>query len=178
MKPSFTLLELPIVAAIIAILVAAALPNLVDAKLRAQVADVSLELNAVTGALYRYRVDHNAFPPADVNPVNSIGRLERTELLSFTPIDKFKLADRETFNKNLYLDYRIVTLTGRQSGMSTVGNSPLRPSSLEQALCLSSIGPDLKQEYLKSSYYTVPTLYDCTNGLRSAGELFKLIRLR
>jgi type II secretion system protein G len=60
---AFTLIELLIVVAIIAILAAIALPNFLEAQTRAKVARVHADLRTLIGAIEAYRVDHNRYPP-------------------------------------------------------------------------------------------------------------------
>ena len=62
-RRAFTLIELLIVVAIIAILAAIALPNFLEAQTRAKVARVHADLRTIIGAIEAYRVDHNRYPP-------------------------------------------------------------------------------------------------------------------
>lgn len=67
MKPSgFTLIELLIVVAIIGILAAIAVPNLLNAQTRAKIARVQADVRTLALAVDTYRLDHNAVPP-DMN---------------------------------------------------------------------------------------------------------------
>jgi len=61
----FTLIELLIVVAIISVLTAIALPNLMLATGRSEVAKCSSNLKAIAYALYAYRIDCNRYPLAD-----------------------------------------------------------------------------------------------------------------
>ncbi|MFP4381208.1 MAG: type II secretion system protein [Candidatus Sumerlaeia bacterium] len=61
---AFTLIELLIVVAIIAILAAIAVPNFLEAQTRAKVARVKADLRSLTTALEAYRVDNNNYVPA------------------------------------------------------------------------------------------------------------------
>ena len=61
----FTLIELLIVVAIIAVLAAIAVPNLLEAQVRAKVARVKSDLRTIAMALEAYRADNNAYPPND-----------------------------------------------------------------------------------------------------------------
>ena len=59
---AFTLIELLIVVAIIAILAAIAVPNFLDAQIRAKVARVTADMSTLHTAIETYRVDHNKIP--------------------------------------------------------------------------------------------------------------------
>jgi len=61
-KKAFTLIELLIVVAIIAILAAIALPNFLEAQTRSKVARVKSDLRTMATALEAYRVDSNSYP--------------------------------------------------------------------------------------------------------------------
>ncbi|HUT25753.1 MAG TPA: prepilin-type N-terminal cleavage/methylation domain-containing protein [Sumerlaeia bacterium] len=62
-RTAFTLIELLIVVAIIAILAAIAVPNFLEAQVRAKVANVMSDYRALRTALETYRVDNNIYPP-------------------------------------------------------------------------------------------------------------------
>jgi len=63
-KPSaFTLIELLIVVAIIAILAAIAVPNFLEAQTRAKVSRVQADLRTYDTAMEMYRIDHNKPSP-------------------------------------------------------------------------------------------------------------------
>jgi prepilin-type N-terminal cleavage/methylation domain-containing protein len=59
----FTLIELLIVVAIIAILAAIAVPNFLEAQVRAKVARCKSDIRSMATALEAYRVDWDAYPP-------------------------------------------------------------------------------------------------------------------
>jgi len=60
---AFTLIELLIVVAIIAILAAIAVPNFLEAQVRSKVSRVRSDLRTNVTALEAYRVDNQAYPP-------------------------------------------------------------------------------------------------------------------
>lgn len=59
----FTLIELLIVVAIIAILAAIAVPNFMEAQVRAKVSRTKTDLRSLAVALESYRTDSNLYPP-------------------------------------------------------------------------------------------------------------------
>lgn len=71
-QDGFTLIELLIVVAIIGILAAIAVPNFLNAQIRAKVARVEAELRTCGSAIETYRIDHGYYPtyknPKDLDP--------------------------------------------------------------------------------------------------------------
>lgn len=66
-EKAFTLIELLIVVAIIAILAAIAVPNFLEAQTRAKVSRVKSDLRNYATAMEAYKVDHNRYPiPSDM----------------------------------------------------------------------------------------------------------------
>ncbi len=66
-RNAFTLIELLIVVAIIAILAAIAVPNFLEAQTRAKVSRIMSDMRSIATALETYRVDSNRYPfPDDI----------------------------------------------------------------------------------------------------------------
>ena len=63
----FTLIELLIVVAIIAILAAIAVPNFLNAQVRAKVARSEAEIRNLKNSLESFFIDNNSYPPMDRN---------------------------------------------------------------------------------------------------------------
>src|SRR5438128_4503738 len=62
-RRAFTLIELLIVIGIISILALVALPNMLDAQVRAKVARGKADLRTISTSMEAYAVDHNRYPP-------------------------------------------------------------------------------------------------------------------
>lgn len=94
-RRGFTLIELLIVIAIVLILIAIALPNFLDAQLRARVVRVRADLRTVSIGMDSYFIDWGIYPP-DHDPdslgVDSSGLFQLTTPLSYLkelPVDIF-----------------------------------------------------------------------------------------
>jgi prepilin-type N-terminal cleavage/methylation domain-containing protein len=68
----FTLIELLIVVAIIAILAAIAVPNFLEAQVRAKVSRVKSDLRSIATALEAYFIDNNAYPIYTTTHLSSV----------------------------------------------------------------------------------------------------------
>ena len=100
-KRAFTLIELLIVVAIIGILAAIAVPNFLNAQIRAKVARTVSDMKTIATALQMYELDSNALPPCNKARVAGSGdyfhpndiRLYRlttpVSYLSSIPLDPF-----------------------------------------------------------------------------------------
>lgn len=71
MRKGFTLIELLIVVAIIAILAAIAVPNFLEAQVRAKVSRVKADQRSLATALESYYVDTNSYPANDSSTATS-----------------------------------------------------------------------------------------------------------
>lgn len=67
MKKAFTLIELLIVVAIIAILAAIAVPNFLEAQTRAKIARVKADMRTMDTAINAFAVDDGKVPPSHTN---------------------------------------------------------------------------------------------------------------
>jgi competence protein ComGC len=74
-RRAYTFFELLIVAAIIMLLAAIAVPNFLEARIRASVSRSKADLALLKMGIEAYRLDHRAYPPNAVTGVSSAGDL-------------------------------------------------------------------------------------------------------
>lgn len=178
MKRAFTLIELLIVVAIIGILAAIAVPNFLNAQVRAKVARVEADFKTMATAIEMYKIDRGKYPPfvdpsgININPVNRrlVPLTTPIAYLSSVPQDPFlerRYGERVVTNQNeAYVTYDYVDAWTiiHNAGRAVVGSS-LRCSEWQ----ISSAGPDYDAE----TYGTAPT-WNATNGLTSRGDMLIL----
>ncbi len=91
----FTLIELLIVVAIIGILAAIAVPNFLNAQVRAKVSRSQADMRSLSNALEMYRMDNNMYPPTPSTAGNlRFARLARltspVAYMTYVPLDPFR----------------------------------------------------------------------------------------
>lgn len=187
---AFTLIELLIVVAIIAILAAIAVPNFLEAQTRAKVSRCKADMRSCVTALESYRVDSNKYPPM-FDSTGGGALFVRIPNYLTTPIaymtslvyDPF-VTDKAVQNippypgleSRRYVYYDTVTLASPAPvGFSSDDQeSPWRPlSGWVGAWLLYGYGPD--RVYVDSSVAPNSTLlpYDPTNGTISYGNILR-----
>ncbi len=104
----FTLIELLIVVAIIGILAAIAVPNFINARVRALIARCEADLRSLGSALEMYRLDNNMYPPAAPSSTRDwrYGRLAKmtspVSYMNSVPLDPFRTNIDDTYMSNAY----------------------------------------------------------------------------
>jgi len=81
----FTLIELLIVVAIIGIVTAVAIPNLMNAIDRSRQSATMADMKAIGGALERYSIDHNQYP--NVSDVSDLREHLEPEYIKRVPLE-------------------------------------------------------------------------------------------
>ena len=184
---AFTLIELLIVVAIIAILAAIALPNFMEAQVRAKTSRMRSDLRTLTTAVEAYHVDHNHYPPHRTQDSEEIGYPDRFFPLT-TPVSYIaSIPARDVFYR-----YDIEGQGGSKQWVSWTnfagygaGHILLGAVDTHRWL-LRSRGPDGMNESndvrnaLMLGQFTIgfSMLYDPTNGTVSRGDLVRTARLK
>ena len=193
MKPrsistGFTLIELLIVIAIILILIAIALPNFLEAQVRAKVTRVKTEQRSLETALFAYRVQNPRFPFGEAGPEPPY--LRQPGYRNFPTIDvvhelttPVAFIERVDF-RDPFIANTIIDPAGFEISYYFFLNYETfhyaRPTNTSfEGWCLCSFGPDqsdsgcawlpiIEKESRRIAY---EALYNPTNGTRSRGDI-------
>ncbi|MDX9754320.1 MAG: prepilin-type N-terminal cleavage/methylation domain-containing protein [bacterium] len=177
-KPAaFTLIELLIVVAIIGILAAIAVPNFMNARLRARIAATESNMKAIGTALEMYSIDHGKYPntyyPGTTTFLNP--RVYRFIRLT-TPVAYMSASVRDVFNtmdlepNAVYPFWGPDTMDHRRLG-TWFDHPEMEPYKHQKGgWCIMSFGPDQDFESTEKQYLLV---FNASNGLTSDGDLYR-----
>lgn len=187
---AFTLVELLIVVAIIAILAAIAVPNFLEAQMRAKTTRARNDMRALATAVEAYRVDNNKYPPCSPQSVdfdlrgvggnNPSGIWHTTTPIAYIIGESVKdiFGGKSLTSVDLTLPYYGYASRDDQSyGSQVFAERGLARSA--QWYFLFSNGPDLRVGDFAQAIETdsfdayINTLYDPTNGSISVGNLYR-----
>ena len=188
-RGAFTVIELLIVVAIIGILAAIAVPNFLNAQVRAKVSRVQSDMHAMSVAVESYRLDENVYPPVgNCGVVDSIRWSEGWALAVLTtpiaylaslPMDPFHPGDEIGHSTTGIHDNGLYWYMDRRTrGMGTC--TPLSANrfflNFAHMWATKSVGPNKVGDLNDPSAGTlgfVYLLYDMSNGLRSEGDVWR-----
>ncbi len=172
MKKAFTLIELLIVVAIIGILAAIAVPNFLNARLKAQIAKVEAEMRAIDEAYSAYRLDNNQYPPhADRCKAQHKFITTPIAYLSTSLEDPFQ-TEGETRTWEWFCgQYHAEPAAVEGAGRIGVAAPEYYAQNRTAAFFLKSVGPDQDGSITGGQEYFLP--YDISNGLVSKGTIYR-----
>lgn len=170
MKLGFTLIELLIVVAIIGILAAIAVPNFLNAQMKARIARVESEQRSTAMALEQYRMDWNTYVedhdfPSSASQRGLFRLTSPVAYMSALPTEVFATVEKKNSEGNSTYEFG--------SGKANSGCSPF-PSN---AFLIISPGPNLEEEVSGNDCFPNGTLirpFDISNGLKSMGDITRM----
>ncbi|MFH1742017.1 MAG: prepilin-type N-terminal cleavage/methylation domain-containing protein [bacterium] len=178
-QSGFTLIELLIVVAIIGILAAIAVPNFMNARIRAKIAKVKSDIRSIAQAHEMYFLDNNTYPPESEDNVFTGNRAISSCGLFFltNPIAYMSSVPRDPFQDNTQVRFEGTEAAYETGVFVRIVSSNIRKNV---AYNIFSRGPDMAEDGLWSaSPFTgvqrkdgYGNSYSSTNGLVSAGDIF------
>ena len=174
-RNGFTLIELLIVVAIIGILAAIAIPNFMNAQVRAKVSRCQAEMQSTATALESYRIDNSDYPPESEYPNGWTPALVHVRVPSYltTPVSHMKKITHDPFieQKNL------TSINKRYVYYNTIPHIAWYGDDVWNGLyawvgawVLYGQGPD--REWMQGTASTLLP-YDPTNGTTSVGNIIR-----
>lgn len=162
----FTLIELLIVVAIIGILAAIAIPNFLQAQVRAKVSRVYSEQRQMDLALELYRVDQNAYPTDEFSGILKPTGAGRTGLIVLTtPVDYMTSIPVDVFTPYDWVQCYPYICYPQNNG--SPGNRPFWYGPFTGMYWyMASAGPNI---YYEAGFMS----YDPTNGTVSNGDIYR-----
>ena len=189
-EKAFTLIELLIVVAIIAVLAAIAVPNFLEAQTRAKVSRTAADMRTLLTALESYHVDHNNYPyRQNPSPFKLIApllstRIEELSVLT-TPIGYITGLPRDIFDRAVESRLNAIDYYDEdQTEWFTNSGQPFFAPKIKPGWLMISVGPDGYLGVLPGggpggyppqglAKLTFKKVYDPTNGTISRGNIFR-----
>ncbi len=197
----FTLIELLIVVAIIGILAAIAVPNFLNAQVRAKVARAESEMRNLQNALESFFIDNNSYPPMDRDRIRSRRQYKDLDDEDTPEINIAHISIGARGDRRIYL-------TTPVSYMSSIPFDPFNGdgkstgyaygSNGQSYYILMSFGPDSQKlngeeddidardytgarltdfriaGFRGSSFFLSELVYDASNGTSSTGDILRV----
>lgn len=190
-RTAFTLIELLIVVAIIAILAAIAVPNFLEAQTRAKIARVQSDLRTISLGMDTYKLDNNKFPPSPwpqsgyythigyPHPTNRRSHLFK-ELT--TPISYIATLPHSPFHGKNWIDNASGHYQGHAREIEPgyvvrqwlhVTFHPTVGGWQNKLYWLGDVGPNLQWDNTPRGGGSLQVPYDASNGTVSMGNIYR-----
>lgn len=175
----FTLIELLIVVAIIGILAAIAIPNFLQAQVRAKLSRNYADMRNIASGLELYHTDSNAYPPGVVNNQPGMFKSYLQRLIPLTtPIEYLSSIPNDVFNQygenppyNEFKTFDYFLLADLPENIRFEFND-VRGQRIPAMYQMRGWGPDqVNDRFSGARYNRGPIPYDPTNGIVSRGDI-------
>lgn len=189
-KHGFTLIELLIVVAIIGILAAIAVPNFLNAQVRAKVARVRADVKALTTALEMYQLDNNKYPidfgGPDVEDRSWKQLTTPISYISSVGLTRDPFTDGNAGGSGGFSGQRVFYDYGGGAWHSNVNDNGARERFWKQSVgyIILSFGPNTDREFPWNdpaiiglgdrTFVGMQYVYNGSNGLNSNGDIFAI----
>lgn len=169
-RSAFTFIELLIVIAIVAILTTIAIPNLMNAQMRAKISRTQTEQLSLSIALEKYFLDWKTFMedhdyPSDRSKRGLFRLTSPTLYMSSLPREEFPSSNKSAAEGYTYFEFR--------SGNTSIPGKDW-PAT---AYLIISPGPNLVEDVSGNDGFPFGTIirrYDVSNGLNSDGDIVRM----
>ncbi len=197
-RSGFTLIELLIVVAIIGILAAIAVPNFLNAQVRAKVARAESDMKSVTTALESFFIDNNSYPPMDTDRIRMRRQYKGCDSApcGCAVVDIAHIMIGTSGDRRIYLTTPVAYISSLPSDPFRMDCGYGYGSNGQSYYILSSWGPDtqdsngeelderdytgarltdLNKAAVRKSQFTMAQLvYNPSNGISSEGDIFRV----
>ncbi len=170
---AFTLIELLIVVAIIGILAAIAVPNFMNARIRAKISQAYSDIRTLAMAHEQFYLDRNTYPNESESDPWKRPRYEAGLFWLTTPIPYMTTVPLDPFRSQ---EDNLTTPRAYETGVFTQGTAV---KGRQVAYCIFTVGPDLSENGIYSAspfkgvgYNTIGNTYSSSNGLTSLGDIY------
>jgi type II secretion system protein G len=168
-RSAFTLIELLIVVAIIAILAAIAVPNFLEAQIRARVSRAKSDMRSIGIAWEAYHVDWNSYPRDQDNLLSHATQYGLRQVT--TPVAYITSAPFDPF----FANWQVAVGDDRWAPNYEIASATVYSEPYD-CYCIMSLGPDQTDNTNGNDAWPNGgdfRGYDPTNGLVSAGEIYR-----